>query len=88
MAEPGHCRCRGLARRGAPAILPGILLVLMPKCPACVAGYVALFTGASLSFPAAGALRLGLMALCGCALVFFMARAIAGWRNGRSGITR
>jgi hypothetical protein len=44
-------------------ILPGILLALMPKCPACVAGYIALATGLGVSFTAASYLRSGAMLL-------------------------
>jgi hypothetical protein len=45
------------ARRLAGWLLPGGLLVLMPKCPVCLAAYVAIFTGAGLSMPIAQGLR-------------------------------
>lgn len=36
---------------------PGVLLVLLPKCPVCVAAYLAVFTGAGLAGPVAEYLR-------------------------------
>jgi hypothetical protein len=50
--------CRQIkARRLAGWLLPGGLLVLMPKCPVCLAAYVAIFTGAGLSMAVAQGLR-------------------------------
>ena len=74
MAEPCH-RCAGISpKRGIPAIVPGVLLVLMPKCPACLAGYVALLSGVSLPFAAASALRLGLICVGVASVAFFLWR--------------
>jgi hypothetical protein len=36
----------------------------MPKCPACVAGYIALATGVGISFSTAAHLRLAVLTLC------------------------
>ena len=36
----------------------GALLVLLPKCPLCIAAYLALWTGASVAMPVATHLRL------------------------------
>lgn len=81
MAEPCH-RCAGISpKRGIPAIVPGVLLVLMPKCPACLAGYVALLSGVSLSFPVAQALRIALIAVCAGSVVFFLGRGFAARRR-------
>jgi hypothetical protein len=58
-----------------PWALPLTTLALIPKCPACVAGYVLLFTGIGLSLPAATALRGTLIALSIAALAYLLLRA-------------
>ena len=76
---------RGVAQRStrlrrlrevAGLVLPGTLLALMPKCPMCLAAYVALGTGFTLSFTSAHLLLRGLTALCICTLAFCMVRRI------------
>jgi hypothetical protein len=49
--------------------LPSAILVSVPKCPACLAAYVALWTGLGLSFSAAANLRWLLMFFCVAALL-------------------
>jgi len=68
---------RPRSRRGgkiAGWIVPSVALALLPKCPACVAAYVALATGLGISLPAATRLRVTLVALCAASLVFMAAR--------------
>ena len=40
-------------------VLPSAILVLVPKCPACLAAHVTLWTGLGLSLSTATYLRLG-----------------------------
>lgn len=49
-------------------LAPGLGLLMIPKCPACLAAYVALATGVAVSLPIAAALRSGLFVLCVAAL--------------------
>ncbi|MES2696836.1 MAG: hypothetical protein V4773_25435 [Verrucomicrobiota bacterium] len=78
------CACGSALRRSGGAarwLGPGTLLLLMPKCPACLAGYVALWTGLGLSFTAAEHVRTGLIVLCVAALAYAAGRTIVGWRR-------
>ncbi|HEX7159010.1 MAG TPA: hypothetical protein VF214_08360 [Edaphobacter sp.] len=53
-------RGRGRTRRWfgvGGSIGPGAMLLLLPKCPACVAAYLAVWTGAGLAAPVAEYLR-------------------------------
>ena len=57
----------------------------MPKCPACLAGYVALWTGLGLSISTATYLRWTLLFICCASLLFLVVeryvRAMAGARS-------
>lgn len=73
-------KCSGnrLARRGLSFmqwLLPGTALVFMPKCPFCVAGYIAVFTGVGVSVTTATWLRIGLITVCVASLVYLVASA-------------
>jgi hypothetical protein len=57
-------------------IVPGAVLALMPKCPVCLAAYIALGTGIGLSLPAAENLRLGALVLCGVVLGALVVRVV------------
>ena len=56
--------------------IPLTTLALIPKCPACVAGYVLLFTGIGLSLPTAAAIRWILIALSVVALAYILVRTL------------
>lgn len=49
----------------------------MPKCPMCVAAYVAIFTGIGVSLPVAAAMRTALLLLGVAALALMTARTLA-----------
>jgi hypothetical protein len=44
-------------------VVPGTILAIMPKCPACLAAYMAVGTGLALSASVAASLRMALIAL-------------------------
>ena len=70
---------RSSVRRGlelAGWLIPGTLLAFFPKCPLCVAGYVALATGLGLSLTLATYLRWGLLFLCLASLLYMAQRSI------------
>jgi hypothetical protein len=56
--------------------LPGAALVMMPKCPACVAAYITLWSGIGLSLSEATYLRWMLLIICVSSLLFLIVRRL------------
>ena len=70
-------------RETAGWLVPGTILALLPKCPACFAAYIALGTGLGLSLPAASSLRTLLIVVCVATLVYCAARRFHRFRVRR-----
>jgi hypothetical protein len=69
-------------------IVPGAILALMPKCPACLAAYVAIATGVGLSLSAATHLQASLVVLCIALLLYPLARRLSGFVIVRKALLR
>lgn len=57
-------------------VLPSITLALVPKCPACLAAQVMLWTGLGLSLPTATYLRWVLLFVCVGSLLFLIVKRL------------
>src|ERR1700739_4326753 len=82
------CEAQQAARRGLAArplaarpwrsagscVGSGAMLVLLPKCPMCIAAYLAVWTGAGIAAPIAGHLRFVMMAISVVSLTFLVVR--------------
>jgi hypothetical protein len=66
------------AWRSVQWLFPTALLVLMPKCPLCVAAYVALFTGVGVTVSTARWIQILMLVFCLASLAYL---AVRHWRR-------
>ena len=57
-------------------VLPSAILVLAPKCPACLVAYIAIATGIGVSFSAAAQLQFAIAAICAISLTYTATRTL------------
>lgn len=58
-------------------VIPGFLLVFVPKCPMCIMVYAAMFTGLGMSFATASYVRVGMIVVCTASILYLV------WRQYR-----
>ena len=85
--RPGESQGTRRMRGAASWALPSVALALVPKCPMCVAAYLAIGGGLGVSLTTAAHLRTALVWLCWSTLALLIARLVArGWTRHRSRI--
>jgi len=63
--------------RIASGIVSGLVLALLPKCPVCLAAYLAMLTGLGVSVAAAAIIKTSLASLCLLILLWLSITALA-----------
>jgi len=81
----GQCCTGRRLSRAAAAILPGAVLVLLPKCPLCLAAWLTVATGIGFSATGAAWAR-GMVVLFGVIAVALAAAPLIRRRTLRRGI--
>jgi hypothetical protein len=66
-------------------IFPAAMLAVMPKCPICLAAYIALFTGVGVSVSTARWIQILMLVLCVGSLTYFAARFCRWLARARAG---
>ena len=83
-ADRSCCAAGATGRRLRSALewlLPGAVLMLIPKCPLCIIGYVAVFSGVGLSISTASWVRIAMIGTCVVFLVYLSIRALTKSAN-------
>ena len=82
MRARGCCKVARRSGEIAGWIVPSAILVLLPKCPVCLATYLMMATGISISVAAAVSLRAFLVVVCVSSLILLGRRYIRNLRVG------
>jgi hypothetical protein len=59
-------------------LIPAAGLTLMPKCPVCIAVYIALGTGVGISVSTAALIRIALLATCALSIAYLTLGLLTG----------
>lgn len=83
MSEPRCCEAETPPRRRglniAGTVIPAAVLVLLPKCPACIVAYLAIGAGIGVAASTAAYLRTTLVFLCLACLAYVVTKQVFRW---------